>query len=150
MWQSQEQCTPSHSTNSLHGPLQHPALLAPHAPAGIGYLQHSHGPPPRFPLAGLPTNKLMPRAANPMPGTLPGVSRHRLQQIAEAQQQHTSSRMAFMHKQPRPAPSRQLHFADPCGESLSLSQSENAMYDSSQQFIMTQPSELPLAAYQVP
>ena len=82
-----------------------------------------------------------------MAGTLPGASRQRLQQIAEAQQHHANSRLAFMHKQPRPTPSRQLNFADP--RVLPNSQPEPDTFDQSQQFFMTQLSEMPPAAHEV-
>ncbi len=147
MWYSQDQCTPSplQSAQSQHqGSFHMSDFNAIPAPAVIGHSQAGLCPPPRFPLAGISGNRLMARSAGPLAGTLPGASRERLQQIAEAQQHHAGSRMTFMHKQPKPAPSRQLQFPDPGNQSHS--QPDPTMYDSSQQFVMTQPSELPYAA----
>ncbi|KAK9839947.1 hypothetical protein WJX74_000924 [Apatococcus lobatus] len=104
--------------------------------------------PPRNPLAGFSSNKLLSRPALPLAGTLPGASRQRLQQIAEAQQQHASSRLAFSHQHHRPAPSRQLNFADPIVQSHS--QPEPASFEQSQQqLILSQPSEMQFTTHQV-
>lgn len=150
MWPSQDQYTPSplQSTLSLHdGSSQHSALKRFPATAFAGHPEAGLSQPPRNPVAGLSNNNFMSKPALPLAGTLPGASRQRLQQIAEAQQHHANSRLAFAHKQPRLAPSRQLNFADP--RVLPHSQPEPDTFDQSQQIFMTQPSQMPSAAHQV-